>query len=223
MTEQPFDAELRREAESYLQTLNEKRGPATSKRQVGQRKRRLREALYKLASISTGKMSFTSDEASFREAAINATVNEANIANSIGSDIERYGSPPGGELIDDTDYDDETDDDEVEDYTLFPQSKTIFGTKDGFADWMRNVYLKARPDLDKMIKYNYWKVKDGSIHYGSERSSTAKRKAHKWISMRLRQHISEKGIRPNSVIFSPHSTILNYDSGSHTLDKGRDD
>ena len=223
MTIQPFDAELQQEADKYLQKINEKKGGAENQRQVGQRRRRLREALYKISSVSSGKKSFTTEESSFKEAAISAIVESANITNSIGSDLEKYGSPPGGDLVDDTEYDDEEDDseNEITGYILKPKTATIFGTKDGFADWMKNVYLAGRPMLADMIKYNYWHNKNG-IKFGKERSSNAKRKAHKWVSMQLRKRISERGIRPNSVVFSANSTILNYDSGSHTLNRGRE-
>jgi len=215
MTAQPFDAELQEEADRYLQTINEKRGQATTARQEGQRKRRLREALYKLSTVSSGSKEF-SDDASFIEAAVSSVVESANIKDSIGSDLERWGSPPGGELIDDSETDEE-EDNEIVGYILKPKSAEIFGTKDGFADWMRNVYLKERPLLADMIKYNYWKVKDGSYHFGKERTPAAKRKAHKWVSWQLRTMMSAQGIRPNSVTFSKNNTILNYDSGSHTL------
>jgi hypothetical protein len=223
MTAQPFDAELQEEANRYLQSINEKRGEATTARQEGQRKRRLREALYKMSTVATGIKEFSDDsETSFTQAAISAIVESANIKNSIGADIEQYGSPPGGELIDDTNYEEEAEEDEeIVGYVLKPQTASLFGTKDGFSDWMRNVYLKERPQLEQMVNFNYWRVKDGSYHFGTERSRAAKMKARKWLSWKLREKISAQGIQPNSVTFSKNSTILNYDNGSHTLDRGR--
>jgi len=222
LTSQPFDAQLQREAGAYLQSVNDKRGSADTPQKVGQRKRRLREALYRISSVSTGNKEFTTDEISFRDAAISAIVESANIKDSVGQDLERYGSPPGGDLIDTDEYENETDDEEEEinGYVLKPKTATIFGTKDGFADWMRKVYLGSRPILAKMIKFNYWYKKDGTISWGKERSADGKRKAHKWVSYRLRQLISQNGIRPNSVTLGKSNTILNYDAGSHTLNKG---
>jgi len=217
-----FDSYMASEADRYLQTINDKKGAATNKRQVGQRKRRLREQLYKLATITTGNLQFTSTPESMKQAGIEAAVAEANIENSIGQELEKYGSPPGGELVDDTNYEEEAQDEVLENYTLKPKNATIFGDKDGFGDWMINVYLEARPMLKKQVYFNYWKVKSGEIHFGSERSAASLAKALKWVSYTLRKRISANGITPNTTVISSTTTILNYDSGSHTLMKGRD-
>jgi len=223
----PFASFLEKEADKFLQSLNERRGSATSNRQVGQRKRRLREALYQASSQTTGNMSFTDNPESMKQAAIEAIVADAQIEDSVGQMLERYGSPAGGELIDDTDYEEmveheEQEDETIEGYVLKPKNAKIFGDKDGFGDWMKNVYLSERPMLNKMIEYNYWKVKDGSIHFGKPRNMEQYIKALKWTSYNLRQQISAHGITPNSVTLSSSTTILNYDAGSHTLNKGRD-
>lgn len=217
-----FDDYMVREADKYLKDINKNRGEATTNRQVGQRKRRMREALYKLSSITTGNLSFTSTPESLKQAGIEAAVSQANIENSIGQELERYGSPPGGELVDNTNYEDEEDEDEVlTNYTLKPKNAEIFGDKDGFGNWMKDVYLKSRPMLQDMIDYQYWKLKDGSYNFGKKRSATDRAKAMKWLSYTLRQRISANGITPNSVIISNSTTILNYETGSHTLNKGR--
>ncbi|MBC8549027.1 MAG: hypothetical protein H8D23_05190 [Candidatus Brocadiales bacterium] len=221
----PFAAILEKEAKEFLQSLNERRGRATSNRQVGQRKRRLKEALYAVSATTTGNKTFSTDNPqSMQQAAIEALVEEVNIKDSVGEMLERYGSPSGGMLVDDSEYDDEIEEDQDEvhnDMVLFPKTATIFGDKDGFGDWMKNVYLSDRPMLQKMIDYNYWKVKDGSIHFGKERTPEAKAKAYKWVSYQLRKHISKNGIHPNTVTISNSTTILNYDAGEHTLNRGR--
>lgn len=217
-----FLSAMEKEAEEFLQSMNDRRGSSSNNRQAGQRRRRLREALYQSSSTTTGNMTFTSDPESFKQAAIESIVQEANIEDSVGQMLERYGSPAGGELVDDTEYDEEVDEDEtIEGYTLYPKKAKIFGDKDGFGDWMQSIYLSSRPMLDKQINYNYWKVKDGAIHFGGKRSPEAKARALKWVSYKLRQRISAKGITPNSVTFSSSTTILNYDAGQHSL-HGRD-
>lgn len=216
-----FDDYMVRETDKYLKDINKNRGVATTNRQVGQRKRRLREALYKLASISTGLLSFTTTAESLKDAGISAAIEQANIKDSVGQELERYGAPPGGELIDDTDYEDEMGDETLENYVLKPKTASIFGDKDGFGSWLNDVYLESRPLLRDMVNKQYWKVKDGSYHFGEERSVSDKAKAMKFISWKLRDRISKNGIRPNSVIISNSTTILNYESGSHTLNKGR--
>lgn len=228
-----FDTALREEAEKYLQSVNDKLGTATTNRQIGQRRRRLREALYEYSSQSSGNKQFTDNEASFKDAAINALIEEVNIQDSMGADIEKYGSPPGGMLRDEEDYLEDTDDEEIiEGYVIKPKTAEIFGDEDGFADWMVNVYLQKRPQLKKMIEYNYWKTKGGKpikgggktkpqLKFGKKRSPEGLAKALEWVSWRLRTHISEKGIKPNSVVISDYNTILNYDSGSHELNRGR--
>ena len=135
--------------------------------------------------------------------------------------MERYGSPPGGQLIDDTDYEEEDREEVLQRYVLKPKTATIFGNYDGFGSWLQDVYLEARPMLRDMVKYQYWKVKDGSYHFGKERSIEDKGKALRYVSWKLRDRISKNGIRPNSVIISNSTTILNYESGSHTLNRGR--
>lgn len=217
-----FDKYMVKEMDTFLKSLTERRGEVTNKRQSGQRKRRLREHIYKLSSESSGNFVFTSTAESFKDAAINAMVKEANIDNSIGQELERYGSPAGGEIIDDTNYEEEVEEDEVlTNYRLTPKNASIFGDKDGFGDWFVNVYLESRPKLRDMIFKNYWYTKDG-IKFGSDRTLVGRTKALKYASYMLRKRISATGITPNSVIITNSNTILKYDRGTHILDKGRD-
>ena len=57
-----FASFMEKEAEKYLTELNEKRGGATSARQIGQRRRRLKEKLYKISSSTTTDISFKEDD-----------------------------------------------------------------------------------------------------------------------------------------------------------------
>jgi len=216
---------MEKEAEKYLTELNEKRGGATSARQIGQRRRRLKEKLYKISSSTTTDISFKEDDNdSLNQGIINAVVKSADIEDSVGQMIETYGSPAGGDIVDDNEYDDEYEEDETRTgYTLFPKNKSkLFGGKDSFEKWMKNVYLPARPELYAMVEFNYWRRRDGTLVWGKQRTRKAKNKALKWISYQLRKAISAKGITPNSVTISKTTTILNYDVGQHTLNKGRD-
>lgn len=219
-----FDDYILQEADKYLKEVKENRGEATTNRQIGQRKRRLREALYKATSESSGNLQFTTTPESLKEAGIEAAIQQANIDDSVGEEIEKYGVPPGGMLIDDTNYEDELEmeDEVLYDHTLYPKNAEIFGDKDGFGDWLQNVYLQSRPLLKDMIDYQYWRLKDGSYNFGKKRNNIQRAKALKFLSWKLRERISKNGITPNSVTVSSTTTILNYDSGSHTLSKGRD-
>ena len=217
-----FDSFMQKEMDTYLQSIKNRRGEVTNKRQSGQRKRRLREHLYKLSSQTSGNLVFTTTEDSFKDAAINAMVKDANIENSIGQELERFGSPAGGEIIDDTNYEEEVEEDEVlTGYRLKPKNAQIFGDKDGFGDWFVNVYLQGRPLLRDMIFKVYWYTKDG-IKFGADRDLVGRTKALKYASYMLRKKVSENGIMPNSVIITKSNTILKYDRGTHILDKGRD-
>lgn len=226
MTDQSFDKKLEKEAYEYLQQLNESRGVATTNRQKGQRKRRLREKLSQSSSIANEAIEF-SDEHSMFQVGFNALIRKFGLSQTQSQDLEKYGSPPGAELSVDPLEEDEIieDQDEIDTNYVISTNKEAFGggrVYGSFFQWVRDVYIPQRPILRDMVYNNYWTdKKTGQLRFGSPRSTQAKNNAIKWVAYQVRKYAAINGIKPSSVVFTKSNTILNYDSKSHIL-RGRD-